>query len=61
MVRTGQEEPEMMEYLEVRRCRGAALDADIDGDGTWTGCRAGEQFCDVCRGEGRKWIHMQVR
>jgi superfamily II DNA helicase RecQ len=61
MVRTGGEEPEMMEYLEGRRCRRAVLDADMDGDITRTSCRAGEQFCDVCRGEGRKRIRVQVR
>jgi superfamily II DNA helicase RecQ len=61
MVRTGREEPEMMEYLEGRRCRRAVLDADMDGEITRTSCRAGEQFCDVCRGEGRKRIRMQVR
>jgi superfamily II DNA helicase RecQ len=60
MVRTGQEEPEMMEYLEGRRCRRAVLDADMDGDSTRTSCRTGEQFCDVCRGEGRKRIRVQV-
>jgi superfamily II DNA helicase RecQ len=61
MVRTGREEPEMIEYLEGRRCRRAVLDADMDGEITRTSCRAGEQFCDVCRGEGRKRIRMQVR
>jgi superfamily II DNA helicase RecQ len=61
IVRTGQEEPEMIEYLEGRRCRRAVLDADMDGDGTRTGCRTGEQFCDVCRGQGRKRIRVQVR
>ncbi|XP_022163480.1 uncharacterized protein LOC111028984 [Myzus persicae] len=61
MVRTGGEEPEMLEYLEGRRCRRAVLDADMDGDITRTSCRAGEQFCDVCRGEGRKRIRVQVR
>jgi superfamily II DNA helicase RecQ len=61
MVRTGQEEPEMIEYLEGRRCRRAVLDADMDGDSTRTSCRTGEQFCDVCRGQGRKRIRVQVR
>jgi hypothetical protein len=60
IVRTGQEEPEMMEYLEGRRCRRAVLDADMDGDSTRTSCRTGEQFCDVCRREGRKRIRVQV-
>jgi len=60
MVRTGGEEAEMTEYLEGKRCRRAVLDADMDGDGTRTSCRAGEQFCDVCRGEGRKRIRVQV-
>ncbi|KAL1581793.1 hypothetical protein WHR41_09638 [Cladosporium halotolerans] len=59
-VRTGQEEPEMIEYLEGRRCRRAVLDADMDGDVTRTNCRAGEQFCDVCRGQGRKRIRAHV-
>ncbi|KAI7053814.1 hypothetical protein KC339_g18639, partial [Hortaea werneckii] len=60
-VRTGQEEPEMIEYLEGGRCRRAVLDADMDGDVTRTSCRTGEQFCDVCRGQGRKRIRVQVR
>ena len=51
----------MIEYLEGRRCRRAVLDADMDGDSTRTGCRTGEQFCDVCRGQGRKRIRVQVR
>ena len=59
-VRTGQEEPEMIEYLEGRRCRRAVLDADMDGDVTRTNCRAGEQFCDVCRGQSRKRIRAHV-
>jgi hypothetical protein len=58
MVRIGQEEPEIIEYLEGRRCRRAVLDADMDSDSTRTSCRTGEQFCDVYRRQGRKRIHV---
>jgi superfamily II DNA helicase RecQ len=58
IVRIGQEEPEMIEYLEGRRCRRAVLDADMDSDSTWTSCRTGEQFCDMCRREGQKRIRV---
>ena len=51
----------MIEYLEGRYYRRAVLDADMDSDSIRTGCRIGEQFCDVCRGQGRKRIRMQVR
>jgi superfamily II DNA helicase RecQ len=60
IVRTGEEEPEIIEYLDGRRCRRAVLDADMDGDGTRTSCRTGEQFCDVCRGKSRKRVRAQV-
>jgi hypothetical protein len=50
----------MIEYLEGRHYRRAVLDADMDSDSTRTSCHTGEQFCDVCRGEGRKRIHVQV-
>jgi hypothetical protein len=50
----------MMEYLEGRHCRRVVLDADIDGDSIRTSCRTGEQFCNVCRREGRKRIRVQV-
>lgn len=61
IVRTGEEDREMIMYLEGRRCRRAVLDADMDGDSTRTSCRTGERFCDVCRGQGRKRIRVQVR
>jgi superfamily II DNA helicase RecQ len=61
MVRTGGEEPQMIEYLDGRRCRRVVLDADMDGDSTRTSCRTGEQFCDVCCGQGRKRIRVQVQ
>jgi hypothetical protein len=60
MVRIGQEETEMIEYLEGRRYRRAVLDADMDRDSTRTSCRIGEQFCDVCYREGQKQIRIQV-
>jgi hypothetical protein len=50
----------MIEYLEGRRYRRAVLDADMDGDSIRTSCCTGEQFCDMCRGEGRKRIRVQV-
>jgi hypothetical protein len=34
------------------------LDGDMDGVVTRKGCRAGEQFCDVCRGESRKRVRI---
>ena len=61
IVRTGGEEPQMIEYLDGTRCRRVVLDADMDGDSTRTSCRIGEQFCDVCYGQGRKRIRVQIR
>ena len=51
----------MIEYLDGTRCRRVVLDADMDGDSTRTSCRIGEQFCDVCYGQGRKRIRVQIR
>ncbi|KAK6433365.1 hypothetical protein LTR95_010457 [Oleoguttula sp. CCFEE 5521] len=48
------EELEMKQYLEGDRCRRVVLDRDMDGDQERTSCRTGEQFCDVCRGQGKK-------
>ena len=56
IVRSGLEEAEMIAYLEGKRCRRSVLDSDMDGDVTRKGCREGEQFCDVCRGESKKRI-----
>ena len=56
IVRSGLEEAEMIAYLEGKRCRRSVLDSDMDGDVTRKGCREGEQFCDVCRGEGKKRV-----
>jgi hypothetical protein len=50
----------MIEYLDGKRCRRAVLDGDMDGDVTRKGCRMGEQFCDVCRGESKKRIRTRV-
>lgn len=50
----------MAAYLNGRRCRRVVLDGDMDGGSTRTGCRTGEQFCDVCRGESRKRIRSQT-
>jgi superfamily II DNA helicase RecQ len=61
MVRTGGAELQMIEYLDDRRCRRVMLDADMDGDSTRTSCCTGEQFCDVCYGQGRKRIRVQVQ
>jgi hypothetical protein len=58
MVRTGQEEPEMIEYLEGRRYRRAVLDTDIDSDSTRTSCYIGEQFYDICYRESQKRIRI---
>jgi hypothetical protein len=51
----------MIEYLDGTRYRRVVLDADMDGDSTRTSCRTGEQFCDVCYGQGRKRIRVQIR
>ena len=50
------EEPEMIAYLEGKRCRRVVLDGDMDGDVTRKGYRVGEQFCDVCRGESKRRV-----
>lgn len=48
------QETQMVEYLEGDRCRRVVLDRDMDGNSERTACRTGEQFCDVCRGLGKR-------
>lgn len=48
----------MEQYLEGDRCRRAVLDQDMDGDQERKACRTGEQFCDVCQGQGKKRVRV---
>lgn len=47
-------EPEMKQFLGGTICKRVVMDRYMDGESERRSCRAGEQFCDVCRGRGTK-------
>ena len=55
---SGKEEAEIQQYLEGDRCRRVVLDQGMDGDQDREACRIGEQFCDVCQGQGKKRVRV---
>jgi hypothetical protein len=48
----------MREFRSGQKCKRVTIDAYMDGDEKRTTCRAGEQFCDVCRGRGQKRVRV---
>lgn len=55
-------EPAMRKFVSGDVCRRSVMDSYMDGDvgEPRTTCRAGEQFCDVCRGQGSKRVRVVV-
>lgn len=51
-------EPEMKEFFSGSVCKRAVMDQYMDGESGRVSCRAGEQFCDVCRSRGTKRIRV---
>lgn len=62
-VETGRRtEPAMRKFVSGDICRRSVMDSYMDGDvgEPRTTCRGGEQFCDVCRGQGTKRVRVVV-
>jgi len=55
-------EPAMRKFVSGDVCRRRVMDTYMDGDvgEPRTTCRVGEQFCDVCRGQGTKRVRVVV-
>ena len=47
-------EPEMKQFLSGSVCKRVVIGRYMDGESERKACRAGEQFCDVCRGHRTK-------
>lgn len=51
-------EGEMKEFYAGQKCKRVIMDRYMDGDSQRSTCRPGEQFCDVCRGQGAKRVQV---